>query len=144
MKNNFSIYHDFTINASVEKVFDAVSIPEGLNKWWPLKSSGQPELGIEYNLNFTDEYNWYGKVSKVIKNQSFFIKMTTSSDDWISTTFGFELEAKGEATLVKFSHTGWLNCNAEYRNSSFCWAMLLNGLKNYLEKGIIIPFEERE
>lgn len=140
---DFSIYHDFTINSSVEKVFDAITIPDQLNNWWPLKSSGKPELGAEYNLNFTDEYNWYGKVSEIVKNQSFFIKMTESSDDWIPTTFGFELETKEEGTLVKFSHTGWLSRNGEYRNSSFCWAMLLNGLKNYVEKGIVIPFEER-
>ncbi|MFY0629415.1 MAG: SRPBCC domain-containing protein [Flavobacteriaceae bacterium] len=141
---DFSIYHDFTINSSVEKVFDAITVPEKLNNWWPLKSSGKPELGAEYNLNFTDEYNWYGLVSEVIKNKSFFIKMTHSSEDWNPTTFGFELELKDESTLVKFSHKGWLNCNNEYRNSSFCWAMLLNGLKNYVEKGVIIPFEERE
>ena len=77
------------------------TLPEHLNNWWPLKSSGKPELGTEYNLNFTDEYNWYGKVSEVVENKSFFIKMTQSSDDWISTTFGFELETKEEGILVK-------------------------------------------
>jgi len=140
----FSIYHDFSINSSINKVFDAITIPEKLNNWWPLKSSGSPELGAEYNLNFTDKYNWYGTVSEVIINKSFFIKMTQSSHDWNDTTFGFELETKNEGTLVKFSHLGWSFCNAEYRNSSFCWAMLLKGLKDYLEKDLILPFEERE
>ncbi|MBL4605942.1 MAG: SRPBCC domain-containing protein [Flavobacteriaceae bacterium] len=141
---SFSIYHDFIIKASSENVFDAITLPEQLNNWWPLKSTGHPEVGAEYNLNFTNAYNWYGNVSEVVKNKSFFIKMTTSSVDWNPTTFGFELEAKDRETLVKFSHKGWPTCNAEYRNSSFCWAMLLNGLKKYVEEGIVIPFEERE
>jgi uncharacterized protein YndB with AHSA1/START domain len=144
MDNNFSIYHNLFIKASAEKVFNAIAIPEHLNNWWPLQSSGNPELNSEYNFNFTDEYNWYGKVSEVTPNQSFFIKMTQSDNDWNPTTFGFVLEESETGVSVKFSHTGWPECNTEFKQSSFCWAMLLNGLKNYVEKGTIIPFEERE
>ncbi len=138
-----SIYHDFTINASKEKVFDAIANPIHLNNWWTLRSSGTPVLKSEYNLNFTDEYNWFCKVSKIEKNKSFYLSMTVSSEDWKPTTFGFDLEETKNGTLVKFSHVGWQECNSEFRNSSFCWAILLNGLKNYIEKGIIIPFENR-
>ena len=71
--------------------------------------------------------------------------MLTSSDDWNLTTFGFKLKFLGKkSTQVHFSHTNWLHCNAEFKQSSYCWAILLNGLKNYVEKGIVIPFTERE
>jgi hypothetical protein len=69
--------------------------------------------------------------------------MTKSDLDWDETTFGFDLEETNNGTLVKFSHMNWPNCNDHFRTASFCWAMLLNGLKNYIEKGIILPFEER-
>lgn len=144
VNNSFSIYHNLLIKAPAEKVFDAVTLPGHLNNWWPLKSSGVPELGSAYNFNFTDQYDWYGKVSEVTKNQSFFIKMTESGDDWKPTTFGFVLEQKENGTYLRFSHTGWPEDNDHLKHSSFCWAMLLNGLKNYVEKGIVIPFEERE
>lgn len=140
---SYNIYHNLLINASAKEVFDAVSIPEHLNNWWTLKSSGIPELNTEYNLNFTDDYNWYCKVSEVKINESFHLKMTQSDDDWNSTIFGFDLETKENCTLVKFSHINWPYNNYHFRHSSFCWAMLLSGLKNYLEKGIVIPFEER-
>ena len=140
---SFNIYHNLVINASLKEVFDAVSLPNHLDNWWTLKSSGKPELHTEYNLNFTDEYDWYCKVSKVEPIKSFHLKMTKSSDDWNPTTFSFDLEAKNNGTLVKFSHVDWKINNNEFRNSSFCWAMLLNGLKNYLEKGEIIPFDKR-
>jgi len=137
------IQHNLIIKASNTQVFDAFSLPEHLNNWWTLKSSGKPELNTEYNLNFTDEYNWYCKVSEVKPNVSFYLKMTKSSKDWEPTTFGIELEDIGNDVLLKFSHTGWKNNNHEFRNSSFCWALLLNGLKNYVEKDIIIPFKNR-
>ncbi len=140
----FSIYHNLLVNASPERIFAAITVPKHLNNWWPLKSSGTPELNSIYNFNFTDAYNWYGKVIECKENVSFFIKMTDSDEDWNPTTFGFTLEEKENGTYVRFSHTGWPKDNDHLKHSSFCWAMLLNGLKNYIEKGIIIPFEERE
>jgi len=70
--------------------------------------------------------------------------MTKSDQDWDPTSFGFDLEDIENGVLVKFWHKGWPECNHHFRRSSFCWAMLLNGLKNYVEKGIIKPFKERE
>lgn len=140
---SYCIYHSFQIKVSPEKVFMGVSQPEHLNNWWTLESSGVPKLGSEYNLNFTDQYNWYCEVSQLKENESIHFKMTKSDKDWDPTTFGFDLEVKEEATFVRFSHINWLEQNDHFKHSSFCWALLLNGLKNYLERGIIIPFEER-
>lgn len=140
---SYNIYHNLQIKAPAKKVFDAVSQPVHLNNWWTLKSSGKPELHSEYNLNFTDTYNWFCKVSKIIPNKSFHLKMTDADKDWNPTTFGFDLESNENGTMLKFSHVNWQNADDHFKHSSFCWALLLNGLKNYLEKGIIIPFEER-
>ena len=141
--NCFGIYHDLTINAPIEKVFSAVSEPEHLVNWWPLKCSGNPELEAEYNFYFTAEYDWYGKVDTIIPNHTFRIKMTKSDLDWNSTTFGFEMNEDNGSVKLSFSHIGWQRCNSHFRTSSFCWAMLLKGLKDYLEKGVILPFEVR-
>ncbi|NNC51017.1 MAG: SRPBCC domain-containing protein [Flaviramulus sp.] len=139
----FNIYHNLLIKVAPKKVFDAISLPEHLNNWWTLKSSGKPELNSEYNLNFTDQYNWFCKVSKIKENESFHLRMTDSDKDWNPTTFGFDLELKENGTYLKFSHENWPENNDHFKHSSFCWAILLNGLKNYLEKGVIIPFEDR-
>tara|TARA_R110001583_G_C5662995_1_gene409833 strand:+ start:290 stop:718 length:429 start_codon:yes stop_codon:yes gene_type:complete len=140
---SFAIYHNLIIATSIEKVFDAISQPEHLNNWWTLKCSGKPELGKEYNFNFTDAYDWYGKVSKCELNKVFYIKMTKSDADWNTTTFGFELEEINNTTLLKFSHENWLESNNHFKHTSFCWALLLNGLKNYLEKDVVVPFNDR-
>ncbi|MBX2827171.1 MAG: SRPBCC domain-containing protein [Flavobacteriaceae bacterium] len=139
----YSIFHDLVISGTPKQVFDSVYLPEHLNNWWTLKCKGAPILGTEYNLYFAPEYNWLAEVVAVIPNESFHLKMTRSSDDWSTTTFGFDLEQKDDGVLLKFSHLGWLHCNHEFRNSSFCWALLLNGLKQYVESGHVIPFEER-
>ena len=115
-------------------VFDAIVDPAHLVNWWPLKSSGTPEVGAVYNFYFTPEYDWFGKVTKCIPHKAFYIKMTQSDADWNPTTFGFDLEAIDGKVQLHFWHIGWPACNAHFKRSSFCWAMLLNGLKNYVEK----------
>jgi len=137
------IYHDLVIKGPVSKVFEAVTDAEKLIHWWPLKCNGNPELNSSYNFYFSEEYNWYGKVVKLDINSSFHVKMTRSDEDWNPTTFRFDLEQKKESVLLKFSHVDWPHHNEHFRRSSFCWAMLLNGLKNYVENGTIVPFEKR-
>ena len=140
----YSIFHDLFLNADLDKVYDTIVQPDHLINWWPLKCSGTPELGHIYNFYFTPEYDWYGKVQKIEKNKCFHIKMTQSDPDWDPTSFGFDLQQEPNGIALQFWHIGWSECNHHFRRSSFCWAILLNGLKNYVEKGDIIPFEDRE
>ena len=138
--SSYNIYHDLVIESPAENVFNAISEPQELVHWWPQKCTVEDEI---YNFYFTDEYNWYGKIIESIPGKSFHIKMTKSDPDWDSTSFGFDLEEDNHKTIVHFSHTGWPACNQHFKIASYCWAILLKGLKDYVEKGIIIPFEER-
>lgn len=139
-----SILHDLPIKASPSSIFDAITQPAHLNNWWSLKSSGEPQLGATYNFFFSNDYNWYGRVTACIPNQLFTIQMTDADEDWNPTHFSFEIEPQTEGVLLHFAHANWQSTNAHYRRTSYCWAILLQGLKNYLEKGSIIPFAERE
>lgn len=138
-----TIYHNLVIEAAPQKVYKAVSEPKHLENWWPLICSGAPTLDAEYNFNFTNDYDWYGKVAKCNPGNAFYIKMTKADADWNPTTFGFDLDATKNGTQVRFWHKDWPLCNEHFKIASFCWAMLLKGLKDYIEKGIILPFEER-
>ncbi len=126
---NHTIHHDFVIRAGITKIFEAITKPKHLVNWWPLNCKGIPELNEEYNFFFGSKYDWYGKVIKVIDNKSFHIKTTKADADWSPTSFGFDLIQNETSVTVKFSHTGWPHCNEEFRQSSYCWAILLNSLK---------------
>jgi len=142
---SYHIYHDLLINTSAKKLFKAVSKPALLIHWWPLTCSGKEKINAVYNLNFTDSYNWFGKVITYKPNASFHIQMTQSNVDWNPTSFGFDIEEiSNNKVQLHFWHKNWQDCNAAFKQSSFCWAMLLRGLKNYVEHGIVIPFENRE
>ena len=137
------IVHDFPIKASAQRVFQAISSPEGLDAWWTKRSSGQPEKGTEYKLWFGPEYDWRAMVSTCIPNKEFELRITNSQQDWLGTHVGFVLDEKEGIAQVRFHHAGWPESNEHYRVSCYCWAMYLRLLKRYVELGEVVPYESR-
>ncbi|GLR15819.1 SRPBCC family protein [Portibacter lacus] len=140
---SFTIYHNLVINGSKKDVFEAISDPNHLVNWWPLKCSGEVKLGGVYRLFFSEEYDWLAKVVYFDPYNTFELSMIKSDEDWATTSFKYELVEKKGKLWLNFSHEGWETENDHFKHSSYCWAMLLNGLKNYVEKGSIIPFVDR-
>ena len=137
------IYHQFFVKASAQKVFDAFCVPVHLNNWWPLRSSGKPELWETYNFFFGEEYDWYGQVKEVQPGKSLTWHMQDVMDDWKDTEVGFQLTETESGTNVNFFHKFWREVNDHYCISNFCWGQLLQGMKEYVETGKTIPFEKR-
>lgn len=137
------IFHYFPIKASIDKVFEAISTPAGLDVWWTKKCDGKPSPGETYSLYFGEQYNWKGIVSKCVPNKEFELTMTVCDDDWMSSKVGFTLIENPKTIQVHFYHTGWKESNEHYRISNFCWAMYLRLLKRYLEFGELVPYENR-
>lgn len=138
-----NIHHNFIVKASPQKVFDAFTIPEGLNSWWTLKSSGIPSVGTLYTFYFGPEYDWRAEVIKVIPGRELTWKMKVCREDWLPTSVGFQLTPVGSDTSVAFFHKDWQEATEHFGITSFCWGQLLVGLKRFIEEGIVVPFEKR-
>jgi uncharacterized protein YndB with AHSA1/START domain len=137
------IFHHFPIKASRHAVFNAVSIPAGLDSWWTMTAAGDPAEGSEYQLGFGPGYDWRAKVTRSVPNTEFELQLTGADADWQDTRVGFALAEKDGVTDVSFHHLGWPEGNEHYRISCYCWAMYLRVLKRYLEFGEIVPYEDR-
>ena len=140
---SFTIFHDVHINCSTEKLFSAITEADHLINWWPKSAKSKVEKNGVFNFYFSDEYNWFGKVTALKKNHSISIEMTDSDDDWNGTHLSYILEEKDHGINLKFSHSGWKFINHHFRRTSWCWAVLLLGLKKYVENDEIIPFDQR-
>jgi uncharacterized protein YndB with AHSA1/START domain len=134
---------DFPIKAAPDRVFRAVSTPGGLDRWWTLRSEGKPGPGAEYRLYFGPRYDWRARVTNYTPDAGFELEMIGADADWVGTRVGFLLERRGEATWVRFHHTGWQGANEHYRVSCNCWALYLRILRRYLEHGESVPYEDR-
>ncbi len=139
----YSIFHDLIIKAKPLEIFEAITQPKHLNNWWTKNCEGKPELGVEYRLYFSPEYDWNAEVSICQIPLKFELHMTACDEDWDPTRFGFELKDNGDSTLVSFYHIGWQSTNHHFRRTSYSWALLLRLLKNYVEKGEVVEFGHR-
>jgi len=137
------LYHYFPINATLEKVFESVATPRGLDIWWSKSSTGKPAIGEIYGLFFGAGYNWEAIVSIFAPNKEFELTMTKADSDWMNSKVGFSLTGKNNITEVHFYHTGWKEDNEHYRISNYCWAMYLRIMKRHLEFGEEVPYEDR-
>lgn len=138
------ILHALWINAPIEKVFEAVSSPHGLNQWWTLDCIGIPALGERYTFIFSPDCIWKGEVVSIQSPAEICWKMFDTQEDWENTEVGFRLMNHARGTDVEFYHTGWHESNKHFRVSSYCWAVYLRVMKAYLEKGHITPYAERD
>lgn len=68
-------------------------------------------------------------------NKVFELRMTKSDPDWDTTSFSYSIVPHNQGTMLSFVHKGWPHLNHHFKRSSYCWALLLKGLKDYVEKG---------
>ncbi len=137
------IFHDFPIKAPLDRVFQAVSTPQGLDCWWTQRSAGEPAEGEEFELYFGPQHDWRGRVTRCVSGSEFELEMVHADKDWMGTRVGFRLQSQAGTTLVRFHHTGWPSANEHWRISCYCWAMYLRVLRRYLEHGESVPYEKR-
>lgn len=137
------ITHLFYIHAPADKIFDAISTPEGMNTWWTKRASGKPMQGAKYTLWFGPEHDWRAVVTRCVRNAEFELEMTHTDEDWQGTRLGFALQERDEGTQIRFYHLGWPEANDHYQISCFCWAMYLRLMRKYVETGEVVPYEKR-
>lgn len=95
-------------------------------------------------LGFTHNCYWYGKVTRLSQDREFELLIFNSQEDWDNTRVGFTLEERGDTTKLSFCHVDWRSINEHFRISSYCWAVYLRVLKGFLEKGIRVPYKDRD
>jgi uncharacterized protein YndB with AHSA1/START domain len=137
------IFHELPIRASRDRVFRAISSPEGLDTWWTKTSAGRAEVGAIYDLGFGPEYQWQARVTACTSDRAFELEFTRSDDDWNGTRVGFQLEDRNDRTWLTFHHIGWPSLNEHFRVSCMCWASYLRVLRRSLEYGEQVPYEDR-
>lgn len=137
------IFHDFPIQASAARVFEAIATPGGIDEWWSRTCRGRPELGASYELSFGPGFDWTARVTRCVPDSEFELQFVEADEDWMGARVGFQLREVDGSTQVSFYHKGWPEPNEHYRVSCFCWAMYLRLLKRYVERGERVPWDER-
>ncbi len=138
------IRHYLTINAPVQKVYDAFTTQEGLSNWWTKETIAKPEEGFLNEFMFGDAGHEKMRVTRLEPNKSVHWTCEEGSPEWVGTNFSFDLSEKDEKTILQFAHKDWREATEFYAICNYHWGYFMHSLKNLCETGKGTPYPEME
>lgn len=136
------IKHLVLIQASAESVYRAITEQAGLAGWWTTQTVAEPRVGSVAEFTFGNRYRNRMRVVDLVENERVEWKCLEGDEQWIGTSFVFELEPEGGRTIVRFTHGDWHAMTDFYAHCNYHWGFYLRSLKSYCETGEGEPFSE--
>jgi uncharacterized protein YndB with AHSA1/START domain len=134
------IQHLVHINAPSSAVYKAITEESGLKSWWTVQTRAVPEVGAVIEFNFGDRYHDEMKIVNLKPNQKVEWICLLGESEWIDTTFVFDLEAKDDHTILRFTHGSWRESTDFFASCNYHWGYYLRSLKCLCETGKGTPF----
>jgi len=126
-------------SSSPNDVYKALTTLEGLSAWWTTDTQGESQVGGMLRFRFGSG----GFDMKVLEQQSgrrVLWQVVEGPAEWIGTTISFDLEQRGDWTIVLFRHEAWKQPVEFMHHCSTKWAVFLLSLKSLLETGKGTPW----
>lgn len=127
-----------SIMAMPEKIYQAITTQEGLASWWAKQTIARPEEGFVNVFSFGSFRNEM-KVMTLAPNMAVEWLVINSIEEWVGTRISFNLETKGEKTLLRFSHSEWRLSTDTLAGCTYDWAWFIRSLKAFCETGTGMP-----
>lgn len=137
-----SICHRLLIDASLETVYNALTLEEGLSGWWTPETKAKPEIGSIARFAFGPDYFKEMKITKLEPLSKVEWLCIKAYEEWIGTTLTFELQSVDKGTVLFFHHDGWKDYTPEFAGCSYDWALFLRSLRLLCETGKGRPFPD--
>ncbi|BDT92467.1 activator of HSP90 ATPase [Nocardia sputorum] len=128
------IRHRVGIYAPRRRVYDTVSTPEGVSKWW-MPTRGDAEEELEFGGG--DKPVLTVQVVELVPDEQVVWECVDGPAEWVGTTITFDIYPgpAAEETVVKFTHANWREPVEFMHHCSTRWGQFLFSLKNGLESG---------
>lgn len=135
------IRHRVGIGAPQERVYEALATKAGLSGWWTREVNGDPRLGGTLEFFFGgSEPGAVMEVTALEPAHHVGWRCVGGADEWVGTTFSFDLKAEDGETVLLFTQAGWREPVEFMYHCSTKWAYFLLGLKAGLEGGAATPY----
>jgi uncharacterized protein YndB with AHSA1/START domain len=131
----YAIHQRIGIRAPQTDVHRALTTVDGLASWWTTDTTGDPTVGGKLVFTFgSPDRSASFEVLEVTDDRVVW-RGVGGPDEWIDTTFTFDLAQEEGETVLTFANTGWREAVPFIGHCSTKWATFLIGLKALLEGG---------
>ena len=134
------IIHRIGIRATADRVYKAVSTPEGLGSWWTEDVKGDEKVGGNIEFIFRsasgEEIGKMNmKITELNDSKNVKWKCTEGPEEWIGTDITFDLSQQDDQVILLFGHRNWKEAVEFTAHCSMKWAVFLLSLREYVETG---------
>jgi Activator of Hsp90 ATPase homolog 1-like protein len=119
-------------SSSLNDAYNALTTLEGLSAWWTTDTQGESKVGSVLRFRFGSG-GFDMKVLELHPAKRVLWQVVDGPEEWLGTTIGFDLEQRGDWTIVFFKHAGWKQPVEFMHHCSTKWAVFLLSLKSLLE-----------
>jgi uncharacterized protein YndB with AHSA1/START domain len=135
------IIHAVDIKAPKDRVYDALTTPQGLGGWWTKEVTADVRIGGRIDFRFGTVFHPVMEVVKLDPGRTVEWKCVGGEKDWENGRFAFHLEDRGALTLLMFTQDYARELSDEvYGRFNFNWGYYLGSLKKLCETGQGFPF----
>ncbi len=135
------IRHRVRIHAARSVVYRAITEQAGLCAWWTPGTIARPEVGSTAEFKFGTRYHNRMEVVRLDPETAVEWECLGGDEEWIGTSFVFDLEGSDDDTLLRFTHGNWRESTDFFASCNYQWGYYLHSLKLYCETGAGTPFQ---
>ena len=128
------INHEIKINASQERIYQALTSVSDLTNWHTAKIDGGAAVGNVFRIHPQNgpEFEW--KVTKTDSGRRIEWKCMKGPGNSVGTTVRFDLSPADKGrTYLEFLHSDWPSTGGSFRKCNTLWGILLYHLQKYVE-----------
>lgn len=124
-----------------KKVFEAIATEAGLSGWWTTRVKADVRVGGIVDFRFGATFNPDMEITVLEESRRISWKCVGGHDPWLDNLFFFEIEARGEGSILFFrqEYSQELN-DEEYGRYNFNWGFYLESLRQLIETGKGRPY----
>lgn len=120
------ILHAIQISAPADAIYSLAATPAGLAMWWAADIS-EPDGAVE--LGFFNRNTIYRLRKQGERPPSQIEWLCETGQEWQGTRLTFQLESRGNGTLLRFTHGGWQSATDYFTSCNTTWGELMYRLK---------------
>lgn len=137
----FDILHEVTIEASPDKVYQAITEEKGLAGWWTTHTTAQAKVGTISEFGFEGGNMIFKmKVDKLEPGHTVQWTPLQGAPDWGGTVVTWDLTPVEKGTKLLFGHRNYASTEGPYASVNFNWGWFLASLKAYVETSKGMPY----
>jgi uncharacterized protein YndB with AHSA1/START domain len=138
------MHHQIQIDASPEKVYEAISTRKGLQGWWTGDSVAEPHVGSVAEFGFYDRQVLFRmRIDELQPGKRVVWTCIGDYDEWKDTRLTWEISQKEGASILNFVHGNWRSTTSFFASCNSTWGMLMYRLKDYVEGNNPGPYWEK-